>query len=286
MEVDPLAQDVAVVEQADQFAEDVAPRRVLILLPELDHEPPPPAVTPQRQIAIEPVARLDAQVAEERVARQVVQQVGADRIRHQVEDVNVVGRRLALARRGLEQPQQALVELAAQGRPQEPARRALRADESLDPLAAGIVAREEPQLVLQRVAERDVADVVQQREEPRQQLFLGRDVALLAVRAGIPADRLDHPPRRAQRPQRVIEPRVQRRRVDQIRRAELADEAQPLERGRVDQPRFEPRQFDVAADRQPDRLVGGQVQPRVQPGQRGLRMRGERATRFRHEAHA
>ena len=86
------------------------------------------------------------------------------------------------------------------------------------------------QAVLQRVAEGAMADVVQEDGDVRaERLFIADRVTFRAQRA----DGLPHEVHGAQR---MVEARVQRSGVDQVRKTELLDVTQTLEPGMVDQP--------------------------------------------------
>jgi hypothetical protein len=111
-----------------------------------------------------------------------------------------------------------------------------------------VVARQQPGLVLDVVAERDVGDVVQQRGDPQHAPLVVADAQAGGVARGVAVHGVEQPVAHVQRADRMLEARVHGARVDEVRETELLDAAQPLELGRVDQPHFLGGEFDVAVD--------------------------------------
>ena len=106
--------------------------------------------------------------------------------------------------------------------------------------------------LLERVRERIVADVVEQRGDADEHAFVAaerREVLVLL-------EQRQRAPREVVRSERVLEPRVCRAGVDEEREPELADVAQPLEGRRVDQLEAERIEPDVVPERVADDFDG------------------------------
>ena len=102
--------------------------------------------------------------------------------------------------------------------------------------------------VFDRMAERPVADVVQQRRREQQLGIVRRDGGGEPLVGGQPVQVFD---RRQEHAQRMLLPRVVRRRIDEAHQAQLADLRQPAKGGRVDQPPHASRQRHIDAGRNP-----------------------------------
>ena len=207
-----------------------------------------------REVTQEAVVRIEADAAEVRVAPQVVEKVGADGVGDDVEDEVVVVDRVEGFRdagTGTEQRHQPLVEIVAEPLEKDAADLAALAEKAFDALVVLVVPREDAELVLDRVAERHVGDVVKQRVQPDQLFLLRRNLALIALRLAIVANDADHPIGHREDAEGVIEARVHRRRVDEVHGAELLDAAQPLEVDGIDASRLETVQVHVTGDGDP-----------------------------------
>ena len=106
--------------------------------------------------------------------------------------------------------------------------------------------------LLERVRERVVPDVVQQRGAAHDETCIGLE--LLGVATLL--EQAQRAAREMVRTERVLEARVSGAGVDEIRESELADVAQPLERTRVDQPERQRVDADVVPERIANDLVG------------------------------
>ncbi len=102
------------------------------------------------------------------------------------------------------------------------------------------MAREEPALVFEGVAEGNVGHVVQQRRDPDRGLGVAID------RVPRAPDRVDQAMRHEAGSERVLEAGVHRARVDQIGRAELLDAAHALHGGGVEHGGLDRGKVDVA----------------------------------------
>ena len=103
--------------------------------------------------------------------------------------------------------------------------------------------REQPALVFQRVAEWHVRDIVKQGgHADRVFKFNGHG------QARAPQAR-DDPMRHRANADRVIEARMQRARIDEMRGAKLFDSAQSLHDRQIDNRTLETTQLDIAMDR-------------------------------------
>ena len=112
--------------------------------------------------------------------------------------------------------------------------------------------------VLDRMAERPVADVVQQRGGQEQLGILRRDGGGESLVGREPVKVFD---RRQEHAQRMLLPRVVGGRVDEAHQAQLADLRQPAERGRVDQPPHARRERHIDARRNPHQPAAPRQRP-------------------------
>ena len=224
--IDPFGEGVTHLQQVEEFGKSVAADGAVLV--QLDDE----------MIAGEPEEHEEALVvtkreaAEEGVAMEVVEEVGAD----------ATGNDFANERRNagaFEERCANAFGLASAGK--DGVDRGM-AKKMLEPGRVFVVAVEESALVLESVAERDVSDVVKQRREEDGAAVVGRDFV-----AG-ESEGFENPAGEPAGAEAVFETGVDRRGEDEMRGAELFDAAQALNGRAVDQRHFLFVERDVAMD--------------------------------------
>ena len=220
MKVNPFGKRVADAEKIDQLGQRITPQHAVFFQ---IHDQP--AVVDDERFEDARVVVL-RQTAEVRVAAQVIEKIGADCAAGNIGLIAAV-------------PTEASDDGVLNALSFENSCNRRSAEKVVGAIFVLVVARKNAAFVFKRVAERNVRDVVKQRGDPNELLF---------VRGNRPraADDLEDAMRHPRCAQRMLETRMDRGRKNEVSGSELLDAAETLKLRRIHQLDLERPHFDVA----------------------------------------